>query len=214
MDIKSMDALVPAKPIPYCDTGNNLQPLLTLFLSGRSPKTLAAYRYDLKHFCAFIGALTPEDAAQQLLGSGQGEGHALVLRYRAALIERGLSPATINRRLAALRSLVKLARLFGFVPWTLDIPGVEARPYRDTRGQGKEGLRGLLATLKGREDPKAYRDRAIVRLLFDLALRREEVVRLDLEDLDFSIRAGGGARQETHPKGMVEPARTYPAGAL
>jgi integrase/recombinase XerC len=158
--------------------------LLALFLAGRSPKTLVAYRCDLKHFRAFIGALTPEDAVRQLLGSGQGEGHALVLRYRAALIESGLSPATINRRLAALRSLVKLARLLGFVPWTLDIPGVEASPYCDTRGPGKEGFRGLLATLEGREDPKAYRDRAIIRLLFDLALRREEVVRLDLKDLD------------------------------
>jgi integrase/recombinase XerC len=116
MNVKSTDALVPAKPILYCDTGNNLQPLLALFLAGRSSKTLIAYRCDLKHFRAFIGALTPEDAVRQLLGSGQGEGHALVLRYRAALIESGLSSATINRRLAALRSLVKLARLLGFVP--------------------------------------------------------------------------------------------------
>jgi integrase/recombinase XerC len=203
MDIKSMDALVPARE-------GNLQPLLALFLSGRSPKTLAAYRSDLKHFCIFIGASTIEDAVRMLLGSGQGEGHALVLRCRTALIERGLSPATINRRLAALRSLVKLARLLGFVPWTLDIPGVEASPYRDTRGPGKEGFRCLLAAITG-DDAKAHRDRAIVRLLFDLALRREEVVRLDLEDLD--LRGGrvavlGKKRTQKEWLSLPEPTRS------
>lgn len=204
-----MDALVLAKPIPYCDTGNNLQPLLALFLSGRSPKTLAAYRCDLKRFRAFIGASTIEDAARQLLGSGQGEGHTLVLRYRSALIESGLSPATINRRLAALRSLVKLTRITGWVPWLLDIPGVEQSPYRDTRGPGKEGFRSLLAAITG-DDAKAHRDRAIVRLLFDLALRREEVVRLDLEDLD--LRGGraavlGKKRTQKEWLSLPEPTR-------
>jgi integrase/recombinase XerC len=75
----------------------------------------------------------------------------------------------------------------GRVPWQLSIPGVEVSPYRDTRGPGKEGVKRLLVILEGREDTKVCRDRAIVRLLFDLALRREEVVRLDLEDLDLRL---------------------------
>lgn len=103
-----MHALIPAQ--------HSAQQLLALFLSGRSPRTLQAYRCDLKHFCAFTGATEITEAAHQLLGNGQGEAHALVLRYRAALLETGLSPATINRRLAALRSLVQLARLLGRVP--------------------------------------------------------------------------------------------------
>jgi hypothetical protein len=56
MNVKSMDALVLATPAPVCSKpGDNLQPLLTLFLSGKSPKTLAAYRCDLTHFCAALG---------------------------------------------------------------------------------------------------------------------------------------------------------------
>jgi integrase/recombinase XerC len=184
-----MDALILARPAPVCSKpGDNLQPLLALFLSGKSPKTLAAYRCDLTHFCAALGAASIEEATRLLLGNSQGEANALVLRYRSRLLNSGLSPATINRRLAALRSLVKLARVLGFVPWTLEIPGIEAAPYRDTRGPGKEGFKGLLAVLEGRDDAKSRRDKAILRLLFDLALRREEVVRLDLGDLDLPCR--------------------------
>lgn len=198
-----MFALIPAQ--------DSAQQLLTIFLSGRSPKTLAAYRCDLKHFCAFTGFTEITEAVRQLLGSSQGEAHALVLRYRSALIESGLSPATINRRLAALRSLVKLARLTGKVPWTLAIPGVEASPYRDTRGPGKEGFKQLLARLEGRHDAKACRDRAIVRLLFDLALRREEVVRLGLDDLDLrrgQVAVLGKKRTQKEWLSLPEPTRS------
>jgi hypothetical protein len=38
----------------------------------------------------------------------------MALGYRAHMTERKLAPATIGRRLAALRSVVKLARTLGF----------------------------------------------------------------------------------------------------
>jgi len=107
------------------------------------------------------------------------------------LLERGLAPATVNRRLAALRSLVALARTLGLVGWTLEVGSVKAERYRDTRGPGVAAVRRLLAAVEGRVDPKALRDRAILRLLFDLGLRRAEVVGFDLEHLDL---AAGTAR--------------------
>jgi integrase/recombinase XerC len=57
--------------------------------------------------------------------------------------------------------------------------------YRDTSGPGKEGVRKLLAQFGGRTDAKGLRDRAIVRLAYDLGLRRKEIVGLDVEDLDL-----------------------------
>jgi integrase/recombinase XerC len=158
--------------------------LLTAFLAGRSPQTLRAYRQDLAHFTAFTGAATPVEAAQRLLGGGAGPANELALRYKADLLERGLAAATVNRRLAALRSLVKLARTLGLAGWSLEVEGLRAEPYRDTRGPGAAGFRRLLEQLAGRSDAKALRDRAILRLLFDLGLRRAEVVRLDVADLD------------------------------
>lgn len=90
--------------------------LVGAFLSGRSARTLDAYRADLGDFAAFVGVEGVDEAAGALLACGLGAANERVLAYRAHLLERGLSPATINRRLSAVRSLVKLARTLGLVP--------------------------------------------------------------------------------------------------
>ena len=125
------------------------------------------------------------EATQRLLSSGHGEANAVALAYKAYLVARELAASTINRRLAALRSFVKLARTLGLVPWTLEVENVAAESYRDTRGPGRDGFNRLLDKLDGRSDEKAVRDRALIRLLFDLGLRRGEVVSLDLHHADL-----------------------------
>src|SRR6202041_844935 len=95
-----------------------------------------------------------------------------------------LAPATVNRRLAALRSFVKLARTIGLVKWNIEVEGIDADPYRDTRGPGNENVLKMLALLKNRHDSKGIRDRALLRLLYDRALRRGEVCSLNLEHVD------------------------------
>jgi integrase/recombinase XerC len=156
------------------------------FLEGRNPKTLAAYRKDLSDFRAFLGLGSAEEAAAFLLSQEPGHAQALARSYRAHLVERKLSSATINRRLAALRSLFKLAQVVGLVSFPLVVEGVRDEPYRDTRGPGREGVKRLLLALKGRQDTKAVRDRALLRLLYDLALRRGEVLGLRVEHLDLA----------------------------
>jgi integrase/recombinase XerC len=128
------------------------------------------------------------------------------------MLDQGLAPSTINRRLACLRSLVKLARTLGWITWGLEVPNCRHRPYRDTRGPSLDQVRRLLAALDLRRDAKGLRDRAMVLLLFDLALRRGEVVALDLEDLDLEGSAidvvGKGCRQ---PDRLTLPTRTRAA---
>lgn len=158
--------------------------LVEAFLSGRNARTLQAYRQDLEDFRSFTKAATADEAARALLAHGPGAGNELALRYRASLVERGLAAATVNRRLAAVRSLVKLARTLGLISWALEVPSVKTEAYRDTRGPGRDGFRRLLEAA-GHEGRKALRDRALLRLLHDLALRRGEVAHLDLEDVDL-----------------------------
>ncbi len=69
--------------------------------------------------------------------------------------------------------------------WTLELPGEKLERYRDTRGPGLGGMRLLLGALEERQDAKAARDRALLRLAFDLGLRRGELASLDLEHLDL-----------------------------
>jgi len=160
--------------------------LVAAWLEGRNERTRRAYAQDLDSFRQFIGASTIDEAAEVLLERGHGAANGTALAYRAYLKERRLSAATINRRLASLRSLVHLARTLGLVPWTLEVSNLKAETYRDTRGPGRAGFRSLLQALAGRTDTKARRDLALLRLLHDLGLRRAEVVGLDLEHLDLA----------------------------
>ena len=177
-------ALLPVPVLPLDDAPAHV--LLTAFLAGRNPRTLAAYRKDVEAFAAFAGTATPDAAAWFLLSKPLGEANGVALAYRASMVDRGLAAATINRRLAALRSLVKLARTLGMVTWTLEVDGLEAAAYRDTRGPGTDGVRDMLALAGARDDAKGRRDVAILRLLRDMALRRGEVVSLDVEHVDLS----------------------------
>src|SRR5919202_3659421 len=124
--------------------------LLRAFLSARSRNTARAYSRDLEHFAAWCRVPTPGEAARLLLAGSHGHANEVALRYKGSMLEEGLAPATVNRRLAALRSLVKLARVLGQVSWQLEVEGVRSESYRDTRGPGREGVRRLFEAAAGR----------------------------------------------------------------
>lgn len=160
--------------------------LLQTFLSGRSKKTIEAYRQDIKDFQNFIAAETPETAAAQLLSRSLGEANSMALKYKANLMERKFQPATINRKLAAIRSLTKMARMLGMIPWSLEIENAKSQSYRDTRGPGRTAFQQMLRVAGNqRNHRKAVRDKTILRVFYDLALRTSELTQLDVCDLDL-----------------------------
>jgi integrase/recombinase XerC len=111
-----------------------------------------------------------------------------VLEYRQELVDAGLSTATINLRLSAIKSLVKYSAKRDACGFSLDdIGALKSQPYRDTRGVSVEDYRSVIS-LVDRTTDLGRRDYAILRLLWDNALRREEIVSLDLADYD---RQGG-----------------------
>lgn len=162
--------------------------VMAAFLAGRNAQTLKAYAADLEDFARFVGAVSSSAAVATLLELSHGDANAAALAYRAHLVGRGLKSATIGRRLTALRSVVKVARQLGRIVWSLDVESPRVVPYRDTKGPGDAGWHVMLARAKrGAEagGPKFVRDLALIRLLHDLALRRGEVVALDLADVEL-----------------------------
>ncbi len=93
---------------------------------------------------------------------------------------------TINRKLSALRSLVALGKELGFVTFDLATRNVRAEAYRDTRGPEPDAMAALIQeALAHPHKAKSARDVAIFLLLcYGRALRRGEVVELDLEHFD------------------------------
>lgn len=164
--------------------GERAESLLEDFLKGRSPDTERTYRDAILRFAAFVGASGPEEASQKLILLTQGEANEVVMLWKNAMLEEGKAPATINVRLAAIRSLVERANLIGLVPWSIRVKNVEAKSYRDTSGPGTTTTRELLQNAAAQENTfAAARDSAILHLLYDQALRRVEVARLDLAHL-------------------------------
>jgi integrase/recombinase XerC len=206
-----MTELVPLKPgitpWPY-----DVQRLIERWQEGRSPHTVRAYGRDLAHFVGWFEAATPGEAITRLLTASMGEANERLHAYRGAMLDAGLAPATVNRRLSALRSIVQLGRTFGLITWSLEVDGVKSRAHRDTAGPGIDGVTAVKRQAARHKSAKAARDVAILRLLFDLAQRRSEVTGLDLEHVD--IRANrlwvlGKGRKER--QAMTMPPRTLNA---
>ena len=177
--------------------------LLRDFLAARKPTTIRAYEHDLRDFATRAGAESPRAAMQELLMHGQGAANRTAMRYRTALIEAGLAPATINRRLSALRSLTEFAAWVGVIPWVLRVRHVAHRAYKDTAGPGRAGVAKLLRETEHYDNViKGLRDRAILLLLYGNALRVSEASLLDVSDYDH-------ARSRLHILGKGSHERTW-----
>ncbi|TBW31358.1 integrase, partial [Azotobacter chroococcum] len=148
------------------------------FANLDNPRTRRAYRGDLEDLCAFLGLQAPEQFREVT--------RAHVLAWRKHLEQRGLSAATIRRKLAALTSLFDHLLECNAVAGGNPVHGVKRPRIESNEGKtpalGDHQARALLdvpdpATLKGR------RDRAILAVLLYHGLRREEAARLAVHDL-------------------------------
>lgn len=178
--------------------------LVRMFLARRSASTRRAYETDLHDFARWLEVGSSAAALAYLVSQGPGPANELAMNYKAALQGRGLSAGTVNRRLSTLRSLMKMGRTIGLCTFGLDVESERSESYRDTRGPDIAKIRGMIGQLQVRADKgkrQGFRDLAIVRLLFNLALRRGEVVSLDVEHYDLpgqrlSIKGKGRAERQ------------------
>lgn len=169
-----------------CATAAAAQIVTLLLADKRSPATRLAYEADLRIF--FGGALDQETVhgfvalAPPLLA-------ARLALFKAEQLGQGLSEATVNRRLSAVRSLLKFAFRLGLSQSDGRnlVDGEKVSAYRDTRGVDVKTVAKLLK-LPGLTTLKGVRDTALLRLLFENALRRGEVVKLNLGDFEARER--------------------------
>ncbi|MGO8880364.1 MAG: tyrosine-type recombinase/integrase [Desulfomonilaceae bacterium] len=185
--------------------------LLQAFFSGKSPKTIEAYKRDLDDFRDFLQATDMNDVARIFFSDGLYKANLIALKYRTFLSEqRRLQPTSVNRKLAAIRSLVDMANTLGIITWKIRIKNQKIfSSLHNTAGPGKTGVQMLRDESAKRTDPKGLRDRAILHLLSDLALRRAEIVGLDLEDTNLgtgTLRVLGKGRLQKET--LTLPKRT------
>src|SRR5215467_10633846 len=90
--------------------------LIDDLLASLAPRTVRAYLTDLDDF-ARVRDRDRVQAIAELLAGGAEDGRRVVLTYAAHLSRRGRAPATIDRRLGTLRSLVRLAERRQLIDW-------------------------------------------------------------------------------------------------
>jgi integrase len=148
-----------------------------------APATLRAYKADWQHYAAWCArtGFTPVPAEPAAVGA-----------YLASLAESH-APGTIRRRLSAIGKMHR----FNDLPWNpahRDIQGplqgllrTHGRLVQKAAALTLDMLRQLLATCD--DSPRGRRDRALLLIGFAGALRRSELVALQVEDV--AIVAGG-----------------------
>ena len=152
--------------------------------ASKSKSTLRSYRSDWRGFeawCARVG-LEPLPASA-----------TTVAGYATALATRGLRPSSICRQVSAIRFAHQGA---GHETPTQSsavkavLSGIKRTLGTAVKRKAPATAEALAAMLDGLEhEPnrlKAIRDRAILCLGFAGALRRSELVALDVDDLDFA----------------------------
>jgi site-specific recombinase XerD len=161
---------------------------------GLSESTRRAYGSDLRAFTRWLDGES----------LGLGDVDARVLSDWVSELGTGrnrLSPASIARRLAAVRSCLR----FTLGPAAVPDAALAPRRLRRLPDAPKAAeIDELLETVDG-DSPLALRNRALLELLYSAGLRSAEAVSLDLPDVDFE-------REVVHVRGKGGKERVLPLG--
>lgn len=182
------------------------------------PNTWLSYGYDLQIFLNFIRKPLLEVTSTDILAFIDSQQSAPNRQGRTnGLSSKGpsLSNRTINRRLAAVASLYEYLRVFHDLPGNKN-PVPRSLAKRNVFWSQRYGNTASLAlirvpqTLPRPLDPEeidlfmnsllTHRDKAMVLLMLLAGLRKSEVLKLGMKDIDFGqhtlmVREGKGGHQ-------------------
>src|SRR5437763_8361229 len=160
-----------------------------------SEATRRAYGGDVGEFCGWLeGRGTSLDAVDVRVLAGY------VTWLGGARRGRKLAPATVSRKLAAVRSFLRHAL------GPERVPDARLGPRRARRlpdAPAAAEIERMLEALEG-DGQVALRNRALVELVYSAGLRSAEAAGLDLGDADFEqehahVRRGKGAKERVGP---------------
>ena len=167
----------------------------------QSPHTVRSYAKDLSDLLAFLAGDDDPSANVPI----ETIDPRAIRAWVADMHARGLSPATVGRRLSAARALFRWLGREGLV---IENPAATVKnPKRSERLPERLDVEDVQALLEAPDPatPAGLRDRALLELTYACGLRVSELVGLDLDDVAFSDRTarvlGKGRKERIVPFG-------------
>jgi site-specific recombinase XerD len=162
-----------------------------------SASTRRAYGHDVEEFCAWL-----EERGTDLDAVDVRALADYVAWLGGARHGKKLAPATIGRKLAAVRAFLRHAL------GPDRVPDARLGPRRGRRLPDAPAAAEIESTLEALEgdEPLSLRNRTLVELVYSAGLRSAEAVGLDLADVDFEqelvhVRRGKGGKERVVPLG-------------
>lgn len=144
-----------------------------------SAHTVLAYRRDLSVFFEYVhrfhGVTDPKDISSDVIRS-----------WMMSLLEQGLSPRTVNRKLSCLKSYWRFLTRKGLtaVNPVKRVPSPKTKKPLPVFLKEEEATRAI--ELEGKEDHpfEAIRDRLIIELFYQTGMRLSELIGVSDKDVD------------------------------
>ena len=165
---------------------------------GLSIATIAAYRTDLLSFAEFLRTEAEHDQGSRVsvasINREQIRGYLLHLR------NRGYSPASLARKIAALRSFFRYLCTTGAVTSDPTVSvGLPDAPTSLQRTVRESDVHALFRYCDSRQTHEGMRDHALLSVLRATGMRVGELVTVDVSDVDLAagcVRVVGRANRE------------------
>jgi len=150
---------------------------------GSSINTILAYQSDLSQLTE---VMTRELQSEPTPADIQNN---TIQAYTDWLSKQGYRPATVARKIAAVRSYIDYLVRFNIIqnPDVDQYLQVEAAPRRKPRILSREEIERLLGSPLIKRTPRNLRDAAILAVLFKTGLRAADLVGLQMADLDMEL---------------------------
>lgn len=162
----------------------------------KSHNTIEAYKRDINQYIVYLDETTGKDVTDAT--------QATVTGYLDMLLNKGRSPSTVSRVLAALKSfylfLTDCGNIIENPASLLEAPKHKKKPPHIL---SNDEINRLLAS-PSCDDCKGIRDKAMLELLYATGIRVSELINLDVCDVNLQmnfIRCRGSRKERVIPIG-------------
>ena len=144
-----------------------------------SPHTVKAYQIDITQFQDYL-----DEAYESVL---QNAKHPMVRSWLAQMLDYGISPRSVNRKISVLKSFYKFLLKEEKVK---EDPTIKVVPPKMSKKLPvfveEDQMRKLLDELDFTDGYAGVRDKLMIELFYSTGIRQAELIHLKINDIDLS----------------------------